>query len=71
MILLKRFLFHVTASATTLFLILSIGEWLVPGSVLPFFNVVDAILPLFGLILVCVLICSKPSPPEHANDSLS
>ena len=48
---LRRFLYHTTSAATALVGLLVVGEWLVPGSVLPFFNLIDAVLVLTALIL--------------------
>lgn len=55
----KRFLYHLTAAATLLFAALAAGEWLVPGSVLPFFNLIDAAIPLIGLILLCAIVVPR------------
>ena len=52
---LRRFLRHVTAASVVLWIVLVIGEYMVPGVVLPFINLIDlapALLVLLGLTLV-------------------
>lgn len=56
----RRFLWHVTTAATVLFVLLLIGEYFVPGSVLPFVDLVDATIVIIGLLVVAALI-SQPS----------
>jgi len=56
---LKQFLLQTTASALVLFGLLTIGEWLVPGSVLPFFDLVDAVLPLIVLLMTSIVVFAK------------
>ena len=56
---LKRFLSHVTAASTVLCIVLAAGEYLVPGSVLPFLDLVDAALVVLALNAVTVLIVSR------------
>ena len=71
MMFLKRLFFHITTALITLFVVLLVGEWFVPGSVLPFINLVDLTIPLIGLLIVCVLICSDSVSNEHEVDSMS
>jgi len=56
---LKGLLFHIVSAATILFLTLLLGEYFVPGSVLPFVNLIDATIPLLGGIVLFLLL--KPS----------
>ncbi len=47
---LKQFLFHTTSASIVLFVVLLLGEFFVPGSILPFINLIDA--SLFLIVLV-------------------
>lgn len=49
---LKRFLYHITASALVLTAILLLDEKLVPGLVLPFIDVIDFLPILLGLLIL-------------------
>ncbi|MFH1078469.1 MAG: hypothetical protein V1745_04305 [Patescibacteria group bacterium] len=46
---LQRLLFHVTAAADVLAILLLIGEAFAPGSILPFIDAVDLLIPLIAL----------------------
>lgn len=61
----RRLFFHLAAASTTLIGCLFLGEWLVPGSVLPFFNAVDAVLPLIVLLCAAGLVFSTKNHSEH------
>ncbi|MFA5936177.1 MAG: hypothetical protein WC787_04995 [Patescibacteria group bacterium] len=50
----RTLLLHVTCAATTLFVVLLVGEFFVPGVVLPFVNVIDLSFPLLVLLGLCV-----------------
>jgi hypothetical protein len=56
---LKRLLVHVTAAATALCLVLAVGEYLVPGSVLPFLDLVDLALLVGALNVVTALVVTR------------
>lgn len=56
---LKQFLFHTTAAAIVLFVVLLLGEFFVPGSVLPFINLIDASLFLMVLVIFTGIVVSK------------
>ena len=56
----RRLLWHITTAATTLFVVLLIGEYFVPGSVLPFIDLVDGAIGIAGLLIITSLI-SRPS----------
>lgn len=51
---LRRLLFHTTAASLVLSVILLIGEKLVPGSVLPFIDLID-LLPILLALIIAVL----------------
>lgn len=51
-----RFLWHISAAAITLFVILLIGEYLVPGSVLPFVDLIDATIAIVALVILTVIV---------------
>jgi hypothetical protein len=53
---LKGLLFHIISAAIVLFAILLLGEYFVPGSVLPFVNLIDAIIPLLAGIVLFLLL---------------
>lgn len=53
---LRAFFHHLTLASTTLFTILLLGEFFVPGSVLPFVDLIDLALVLLGLIVTRVVI---------------
>jgi hypothetical protein len=53
---LKRFLFHLTVAGLILAALLLLGEKLVPNSVLPFVDVIDALPILLGLLILTVLV---------------
>ncbi|MEO5928271.1 MAG: hypothetical protein ABIO72_06095 [Patescibacteria group bacterium] len=55
---LRRFLYHITAASCVLFVVLAVGEYLVPGVVLPFVDLVD-VAP-FLLVLLGLSILSSP-----------
>lgn len=52
---LRNFLRHVTAAACVLFVILAVGEYFVPGVVLPFIDLVDAV-PILLILLAFSLV---------------
>jgi hypothetical protein len=56
---LKRLLTHVTAAATVLCIALAVGEYLVPGSVLPFLDLVDLALVVAALNVATALLVSR------------
>ena len=58
-IFLKRLLFHTTAACLILALLLLLGEKLVPGSVLPFIDVIDLLPVLLALIIASISLPSK------------
>jgi hypothetical protein len=55
---LRRFLRHITAASSALWIVLMIGEYMVPGVVLPFINLIDLI-PVLLLLLILTLILGK------------
>ncbi len=57
----KRLGWHVLGATAVLAACLAVGEWLVPGSVLPFFNLVDAILIFLVISVVFAAIQSRSS----------
>lgn len=52
---LRRLLFHVALAALVLFAVLLIGEIFVPGSVLPFIDLVNLTLGLVALLILAAL----------------
>lgn len=56
---LRRFLFHVASAATVLLIVLAAGEYLVPGSVLPFLDLVDLSLVVLLLVVGSALISRR------------
>ncbi|MBU1348613.1 hypothetical protein KJ781_00925 [Patescibacteria group bacterium] len=60
---LRRFLFHVTAAADVLAILLLLAEFFVPGSILPFIDVVDLLLPLIFLNVVTAFLVPRIRPP--------
>lgn len=58
---LQRFLYHVTAALAVLAIVLLIAERLVPGSVLPFVDVIDLLPIVFGLVMLTILSQKKKS----------
>lgn len=57
----RRLLFHVTCATLTLCIVLLIGEKFVPGSVLPFVDVVDLVLALPVLLVLAAFFPVKKS----------
>lgn len=47
----RRFLFHAASAATVLLAVLAIGEFFVPGSVLPFLDLTDLSLAVLVLLV--------------------
>lgn len=53
---LRRFLFHLATACSSLFIVLFVGEYFVPGSVLPFINLIDATLVVLGLLVLAAIV---------------
>lgn len=53
---LRAFIHHLTLASLVLFVLLLIGEFFVPGSVLPFVNLVDLSPVLLGLVVLRAVI---------------
>lgn len=58
-VFLRRLLRHVTAATAVLFVVLILGEYFVPGTVLPFIDVVDAVPILLVLLGMCAVLPSR------------
>lgn len=52
---LRRLLLHATLAASVLTAVLLLGEFLVPGSVLPFIDLIDLLPILFAFVVATVL----------------
>ncbi len=55
-VFLKKILFHCTAVALVLFIFLLLLEYLVPGSVLPFIDLIDGSMVVLGLLVIQIFI---------------
>lgn len=54
-----RLVNHVTAAASVLIIVLAVGEYFVPGTVLPFIDLVDAIPALVVLLAFSLILAKK------------
>lgn len=54
-----HFFTHLLSAACILAILLVTAEFIVPGSVLPFFDLVDGLFVLFGLLILTIVILPK------------
>lgn len=55
----RRFVSHLTAAMSVLFVLLTVGEYFVPGTVLPFIDVVDAAIVILVLLSISLILAKK------------